>query len=280
MQIYSLQIRPLYKESKHRISMEKLEPIIQILERIIASGFVKNGFPLSCIVVARVGAGKTVSVKKYIKNKNILGLSDITPYGLTKLLGEIKLNNVKHIIIFDMVEPMSRSRSCVNNLIGFLNSLIEEGIFRISTGFIEVKEPIKLGLITTTTPSELLDKRRGWLAIGFISRMLPISYEYSKIDVIQILESIAKSEIADVDYVTLKKKEKNIKTNPEIEKELIPYSQAIDKLDTALPFRRLKQLKVLLMANALLDNRNEVTLEDLNWFKGIAKHINLDFNVL
>lgn len=280
MHINSLQIRPLYKATNHRYCMEKLQPIQEILERIIASGFVKNAKPLSGIVVAQVGAGKTVSVTQFVKNDNVLGLSDLTPYGLTKLLSEIKQKGVKHIIIFDLVEPMSRSRSVVNNLIGFLNSLIEEGIFRISTGFIEIKEPIRLGLITTTTRNELMDKRRGWLSIGFISRMLPISFAYSKVDVIQILEKIAKAEIEDIAYVKMKKRSKNIKTNPEVEKQLIPYATAIEEGSDALPFRRLKQLKVLLMSNALLKDRDEVTQEDFEWFQGVAKHINFEFNIL
>jgi hypothetical protein len=178
---------------------------------------------------------------------------------------------------------MSRNRAIVNSLIGFLNSLIEEGIFRISTGFIEIKEPIKLGLITATTKKELFDKRRGWLGIGFISRMIPISYSFTEVDVIQILEDLANQNVKDISYESLKLKEKNIKENPEINKLLIPYAQTIDSTiakgdEKPMPFRRLNQLKVLLMANALLNNRSEVTNEDFEWFKSVAKWINFEFN--
>jgi hypothetical protein len=261
----------------------KTTPILEILKRVVASGFVKNAFPLSAIIVAPVGSGKTTALKKIAFNDNILALSDVTPYGLAKLLPEIKAKNVKHIIIFDLVEPMSRNRQIVNSLIGFLNSLIEEGIFRISTGFIEIKEPIKLGLITATTKKELFDKRRGWLGIGFISRMLPISYSFTEVDVIQILEDLANQNIKDISYESLKLKEKNIKENPEINKLLIPYAQTIDSTiakgdEKPMPFRRLNQLKVLLMANALLNNRTEVTNDDFEWFKSVAKWINFEFN--
>jgi hypothetical protein len=261
---------------------EKTKPIKEILKRVIASGFVKNAYPVSTILVAPVGAGKTYSIKKFQFNNNILALSDTTPYGISKLLPEIRAKNVKHIIIFDLVEPMSRNRATVNSLIGFLNSLIEEGIFRIQTGFIEIKEPIKLGLITSTTKKELMDKRRGWLGIGFISRMLPISWDFTQVDVIQILEDLANQKLKDVTYEELKVKEKEIKENPEISKQLIPYAQAIDDglPEKPLPFRRLNQLKVLLMANALLNNRTEVTKEDFEWFKTVAKYINFNFNPL
>jgi len=261
---------------------EKTKPIVEILKRVVASGFVKNARPISCLIVAPVGAGKTFSLRKFVMNDNILALSDITPYGLAKLLPEIRAKGVKHLIIFDLVEPMSRNRAIVNSLIGFLNSLIEEGIFRISTGFIEIKEPIQLGLITSTTKKELMDKRRGWLGIGFISRMLPITFDYTSVDVIQILEDLAEQQIEDVKYEKLKLKEKPIKENKEIAKQLIPYAQAIDEgmPEKPLPFRRLNQLRILLMANALLNNRTETTEEDLNWFKSVARWINFKFNPL
>jgi len=264
--------------------MEKLTPIIEILKRIIASGFIKNESPLSALLIAPVGAGKTTALKKFFINNNILVLSDVTPYGLTKLLPEIEAKNVKHLIIPDLVEPMSRSRPIVNSLIGFLNSLIEEGIFRISTAFIEIKKPIKLGLISSTTIDELKDRRRGWLGIGFISRMLPISFNYTNIDIAQILENIASGKYTDITYETLKLKEKEIKGNEEIFKQLIPYSEQIDyalsKERKVIPFRRQKQLQILLKSNALLNDRDEVTKEDLEWFKSVRYWINFDFNPL
>lgn len=258
---------------------EKMKPIIDILKRVVASGFIKNTEPLSCLIVAPVGAGKTTNLKKISLNKNILALSDITPYGLTMLLGEIKTKGITHLIIFDLIQPMSRSRSVVNNLIGFLNSLIEEGIFRIKTGVIEVKEPIKLGLITCTTDKEIQDKRRGWLSIGFISRLIPISFNYTQTDVIQILEDLANQKIKGVDYETLKLKSKEIKESPLIFNMLIPYAKEM-AVDGAIPFRNLKQLQILLMANALLRGDTKVTKDDFEWFKSISKYLNYNLNQL
>lgn len=258
---------------------EKSEPILDILKRVVASGFIKNARPISALLVAPVGSGKTTNLQKLSINGNIMGLSDITPYGLVKLLPEIRMKNIKHIIIYDLVEPMSRSRSVVNNLIGFLNSLIEEGIFKISTGFIEVKEPLKLGLITCTTDSELKDKRRGWLGIGFISRLLPISFNYASTDVIQILEDLATQEIKDINFEKLKLMEKDIQSNAMVFNQLIPYAQQMTGKE-AMPFRKLEQLKILLMSNALLRGSKKVEQEDFNWFKKIVKYLNYDLNHL
>lgn len=259
----------------------KTKPITEILKRVVASGYLKNGFPLSALVVAPVGAGKTVALKKVL-GKSILGLSDCTPYGITKLLPEIRAKNIKHIIIFDLVEPMSRNRSTVNSLIGFLNSLIEEGIFKISTGFMTVNEPLKLGLISSTTSTEIRDKRKGWLGIGFISRMIPISFSYTNVDIIQILENLAQEKYKDILPEVLNLREKDIKENEEINQMLIPYAQELDTHDSnkPLPFRRINQLKILLSANALINNRKEVTKEDFEWFKSIANWLNYNCNPL
>lgn len=258
---------------------KKTQPVIDILKRVVASGFIKNAHPISAIIIAPVGAGKTFALQKMSINKNIMALSDVTPYGLTRLFNEIRMKGVKHIIIYDLVEPMSRGRAIVNNLIGFLNSLIEEGIFKIQTGFMEVKEPIKLGLITATTSTEITDKRRGWLSIGFISRLLPVSFNYSHSDVIQILDDLAKQQIRGITYEDLIVKEKEIKVNPEIFSKLIPYANQM-KQDNALPFRQLEQLKILLMANALLRGDNKVTEDDFTWFKSIVNYLNYDLNNL
>lgn len=257
----------------------KTEPIIEILKRIVASGFIKNAEPISALIVAPVGAGKTTGLKKISINKNILALSDVTPFGLTSLLSEIKTKGITHIIIFDLVEPMSRSRSVVNNLIGFLNSLIEEGIFRIKTGVMEIKEPIKMGIITCTTDKEIQDKRRGWLSIGFISRLIPISYTYTKTDVIQILEDLASQKVKGIDYENLKTKSKEIKENPSVFKLLIPYAENM-AIDGAFPFRNLKQLQILLMSNALLRGSDRVEVVDFEWFKSISKYLNYNLNQL
>jgi hypothetical protein len=264
----------------------KTKPVIEILKRVVASAYVKNpdAYPLSCMLCAPVGAGKTTALKR-IWGNGMLGLSDITPYGLCKLLPEIKAKQIHHIIIFDLVQPMSRSRSIVNPLIGFLNSLIEEGIFRISTAFITIEEPIRLGLITSTTRRELFDKRRGWLSIGFISRMLPVSWRFAEPDVVQILVALASGQIEEIKPEEIRLRARRVEGNPQVALKLIPYAQLIDKSASlgeheTYPFRRQKQLMIFLMANALLRGAAKVEERDFEDFLELSKWINWEFNPL
>jgi hypothetical protein len=177
-----------------------------------------------------------------------------------------------------------------------MNALIEEGVYRIQTFYITIEDKVKIGLITSTTTQDFISKRSEWLSIGFINRMIPISYSYTEVDRIEILKKIANQQIEDIKEEKLSVIAKEIKPNPEIFNELIPYAQTIDKefsipiekkngtytktIPKPEPFRRQKQLEILLMANALLNERDQVTQEDLEWFKSVARWINLDFNPL
>ena len=174
--------------------MEQLTTIKEILKRVIISGYVTNAQPLSTILIAPAGAGKTATLKQFYINKNLLVATDITPYGFAQNFSEIKNKKVTHIIIPDLTQIFSRSDKIVNNTIGFLNALIEEGIYYIKTFYIELKEEIKLGLITSTTTADFFKRRKGWLGIGFLSRLLPITYQYATPTAIDILNKIASTD--------------------------------------------------------------------------------------
>jgi hypothetical protein len=288
----------------------KLQPILEVLKRIIASGYVKfedeNGkivrHPLSCLLISNIGGGKTTLLKKTteISEKGIIFTTDITPYGFWRIWSEHKEDfrngKITHIVIPDLTTPFSRNKTIVNHFVGFMNALIEEGIAHIKTFYITIEEPIQIGLITATTTSDFNLRKRGWLGIGFIQRMLPISFSYAKQDVFQILEDIAQHKIKGLETEKLRQHIKLINGNSEIETRLIPYALEIDSIydkttfktkskktytiEKPEPFRRQKQLSLLLMANALLRGDNQIREQDFQWFKTVARWINFDFNPL
>ena len=59
--------------------------IEEILIRVFASGYVKDAYPISAIIVAGIGAGKTMILKKYMKNKGVAFISDATAVSYTHL---------------------------------------------------------------------------------------------------------------------------------------------------------------------------------------------------
>jgi len=163
-----------------------------------------------------------------------------------------------------------------------MNCLIEEGIFRISTYAVTVEEEIKCGLVTSIAKEDFMSgyKRGSWSKMGFMSRMIPISYSYSQNDIIKITEKLYK-RLVETEIEELKLKEKSIEIEGNLANQLIPYSmQLAQSLKHVYPFRQQKQLIILAMSNALYNDRNKVTQEDIDWVKDAMKYINLDYNPL
>jgi len=260
------------------INTGQLEHLIKLA---LYTGYIKGEKPVSLLITASVESGKTELVKKFSNNKGIVYLTDCTAYGITKnFLPELELGKIKHIIIPDLIVPLSKQKATVKSFISFLNAIIEEGVVEIQTYAISMKkENIRCGIITTIARKELNDSRHRWSSMGFISRILPVSYSYSQDTVMKILDSIARREYYNEEKQKLKfpKKEKHIKLPVDIAKELIPFSEQFGKAEQVYGFRLQKQLQVLLEASALMDDRKVVTIDDVNILKKLLEFVNLDY---
>ena len=176
--------------------LQKVESVEEILKLVFASGYIKNAYPVSTIIVANVGCGKTSILKKFSVTEGVAYITDVTAYGIINTFyKEIKEKNIKHLIIPDLIAPLSKAKSTVNTFISFINALIEEGILRISTYAIDIEEPIKCGLVTAIAKEDLFSghRKETWHRVGFLSRMIPISYSYSKVDILNMLETMHKN---------------------------------------------------------------------------------------
>jgi len=257
--------------------------IEEILARVFASGYVTNAYPISAIIVAGIGAGKTMILKRYMKSKGIAFISDVTAYGIVNTLyKDIREKKIKHIIIPDLTTPLAKQQSTRNTFIAFMNSLIEEGVFKISTYAITIEEEIKCGLVTSIPREDFMSgyRKESWFKIGFMSRMIPISYSYSQNDIIKITEKLYK-KLVEKEVEELKLKERSVSIDENLAIQLVPYSmQLASSLKHVYPFRQQKQLIILAMSNALYNDRDKVTQEDIDWVKNAMKYINLDYNPL
>jgi hypothetical protein len=265
----------------------KIEPVQEILKRVFASGYIKNAYPLSAIIVAGIGGGKTSVLKRFScseTNKGIFIISDVTAFGIVKsCYNELRNGKIRHIVIPDLITPMSKAKSTRDTFISFMNGLIEEGIMRIETYAVQVSEPIKCGLVTSIAKEDFLTgyRRDTWHKTGFISRMIPISYSYEQTDIIKILETIHQG-IKNGVSLELNLIDKEIKIDEKMANQLIPYAMNLGKeLNDVYPFRQMKQFIILAMANALLEGRETVEQKDIDWVKETAcKYVNISFNPL
>lgn len=245
--------------------MRNTEAIENFLELVLWSGWVENTKPLSVLIISEVGAGKTTLLKKFKENNGVVYLNDATAYGISReLLPRLQRDQINHILLADLLTPFSKNRTTVNSFVTFLNGLLEEGIVEIQTYAVQWRgEEIRCGLITTIPRNDLVNRRHGWGNLGFMSRMLPLSWTYSEETVMKIYDDISEG-IKDEELINISfpEKKKFIEENPYINKSLIPLSMYFAEAESIYGFRMQKQLQTLLMSSAIKDGRGRVTSRD------------------
>lgn len=270
--------------------MVGVDDILDILKVTVYSGALKGENPLSVMLIASVGSGKTSMVKKTAsktrvekvevgkgKDKKTVEIRKVdgsvlystacTPYALYTRYGhELKNGKIKHLVIPDFLSILNLPKFQMMSVVQFYNQLIEEGIMSIESrdGRFLSQIPVTVGLITTIAYQDFMKRKDELGAVGFLSRLLPISFKYKN----NTAESI-RNAVKAKEYLT-DPTNFNIKLPPETEVELpIDQADVIEAIAVAtkdandeLGVRRQKQLQVFCMANALMQGRDTVSAED------------------
>jgi hypothetical protein len=267
-------------------SLVNTEDLEHIIELVLWSGYIKNADPLSAIISSKVGAGKTEIIKQYSRCQGVRYYSEATAFGIkTTSLEDIELGKIRHILIGDLLTPLSKQKKTRDDFIAFLNTLIEEGVKSVHTfaQHWEGKEFVKCGLITTIAEPDLLRKSRRWYEMGFLSRAIPLTYSYSNATRIKIYKHIAASEeVRNTVSKTIWLPRIPIRVKPDLSLnlKLVELAMETEKWEKVYGFRRLEQLQTLLMANALRNGRTAVTNEDFEKILELSKYINLEFRAI
>jgi hypothetical protein len=263
--------------------LKDLDALIDMVRLNILTAYILNvPKPNSLLIIARPESGKTDVMKKFAINKNIAYLNDVTAYGIQRdYLDQIQRGEVRHIMIPDLLKPLSRKTSTVNTFITLMNSLIEEGIAAVSTYAtprLVYSKPVKCGLIGAITSDEFNDHRHKWERLGFLSRTIPFSYSYGIPTVNKVFQ-----HIIGLDYM----KERNIELQiPAEDKEIqlpqkyaqaiLPSTATIAKAQNTYGFRLQKQFQALLQASALESHRKTVNKSDVQRVLELMNWVNFD----
>ena len=270
--------------------MIKLKQIQMAIQTILYSPYVKHEKPVSAVLVAEPEHNKSVLLKSFVVddkkgiiNKGILFSSDFTAYGIMKYFGDkIKNGEIKVIVCPEFLKIISRKQSSVNDTLAFLNSLIEEGLMSISTYATqkEFKVPVKCGFITAITKEQYDSKRRLFKNLGFLSRIIPISYKYGDGTKDQIFNSIYNEEYHNDKAIPLKfpSKPQKIKIARKYCKRINPIVKRIATDSGLQGFRLQKNLQCLMKASALMNQRHEVEEQDYENVREMTEWINFGTN--
>lgn len=267
----------------------------ELVELVLFSAYLKDTPPLSALLTAPVGSGKTDLLKEFSHNRGIAQVTDCTAYGILRDFGEkIKNREVRHLFIYDLLQPISKQKSTSQTFIAFMNSLLEEGVtgihtFYFSQGWEKFDGGLRCGLVTAVPIEDLMNPWRQytWAKMGFLSRLLPISYSHDQVTQIKISQNIAEKpkQAFKSRQIILNFPSELIEVadDTKLNGKLVPYAIETSSMKTMsgkkvpmLPYRKQKQLQTLMKANALKNGRCEVTEEDYLKIVSLIPHINLD----
>lgn len=264
------------------------KPLEEMITLCIYSAYIEDEKGVSAILCARVESGKTSLLAKFLLNSGVVYLTSGTAFGIRKdYLADFYHGRKRVLIIPDLIVPLNQSKDTVALFIGFLNAFIEEGVKEIKTykTHFSMPRPVSGSLITAISKEDLDIRQNRWAAMGFMSRLLPVSFSYSPDMQIRVHESITRREYHHEAPIFL-----NCPQTPQ--KILLPpkLGRKADKLSRALiskfkgqelyGFRFHRQLQRLMLANALRQGRGIVKPEDYDLIEDISQYFNLDYKEL
>jgi len=282
----------------------EIQPLIDIISLTLQTGFLEDGLsgysPASLLLIAKPESGKTTAIKEFRHLPFIYYTDEITSKViLEKILPftQGERPQKRFIMIPDILNSIEKQTYTRLPLINTLKSLTDEGLTKVETPFkyheTLGKNPVKLGFISAITQKGLhaggqYSVKNDLKRVGFMSRLTPFSYRYPINKIAKILNYI-KDEDAKGKYDNKQIKTIKIKTpaklkrytrKGEIFEPLIEISKYLGEQSDAYGLRSQQRLQKLAMANAMINDRDEVTEEDVNKIVELSEYMNLEFNLL
>ncbi len=284
--------------------MLKLENMKRYLEYIVLSGYVKDEKPLSLFLIGKPETGKSSLIMVMKNYPNTSYHNDMSFKGLIDfILPKIEHNEISHILIPDFINVLAHKKAA-DALMPQLNSLMEEGIkdLKFYGSDRTFSRHLNGGVITGIT-KEMFDKRIVfWRNIGFLSRMLFMTYGYSESTQIEIHKyiknggkpnlkigtklSIGRYKLNSIPIIISQDISNDIEL---LTKTIVTQTSSYliwldgDKRNIDLKkygFRLHIQLRTLAKSIALYNKEKEVTKEHINELLSFSSFMNFNYNEL
>jgi len=138
------------------------------------------------------------------------------------------------------------------------------------------------GLISAITKQELTDRRHKWIQVGFMSRVMPISFSYSKITQQEIMEYIKKGKHLDEEQsdINIPNKQIDVKLPYKYADEISFYTDQLAGASELYGFRYQRQFQALLKASAIQDKRKVVIAKDVEKLRPLLEYVNLEYKMI
>lgn len=273
-----------------------IQPLVDMSALVLQSAFLEDDIdgyrPLSLLFIAKPESGKTSIISKFFGHKFIYYTDEITVKILVNdVLEKAKEKEVRFLLLPDILNSIEKQKSTKEPLLNTLKSTIEEGVTHIKTFTkdFHYEVPVKIGLITGITSQAFEGSRweagakRYFDKIGFLSRMIPFSFQYPISLLRKIFDYLNSGEapaFVKLPILNMPKNAWKFKRNKSLLTQFEVVSNKVAQQYSGYGIRIHKGLTKLAMANAMMDKRHEITQEDIDKIMKLANWINFDFNIM
>jgi hypothetical protein len=278
--------------------MVGIDDLKKIVALTLCSGYIKGDKPLSLLIISdRPESGKTEAVKGFLGTPYVAFASDISSYGLKRDFAEkIEKGEIRHIVIPELLQPLSRGKTAAETFTTTLQVLMEDGCMGLHTGFIKSKPTSSTDIKTVgfiacmPRPAYKTGLKRAWTNSGFLSRWLVVTYKYNSDTVSAVLDSIRNGEyiknpdeLIRLDGVML-----GIDIPAEVSNKAVDLALSITEIareqGQLYGFREAKHILSLIAANVIYERivnkseRTAATMEDFEEINRLGYLFNEQFN--
>jgi hypothetical protein len=245
----------------------RLEPIIEILQAAIWTGKIADERPVSIMLVAKQESCKTECLKYFNGTPTLRYMSDLTARGLNPYRQDIEGGKLRHLVLLDLVRILSHGRGVSDRTIQSIASLMEEGESETSDagGTNRWENFPRIGCLMGITPEVFNSKRGKWRGTGFLTRFIPVNFEYSENTKHSVHMAIANGHKLPLPHpVTMPAHECAIVIPPKHSLSLVKRSEELGRSMKTYGFRYQRALRALAKANARIGGRGEVNEMDIS----------------
>lgn len=220
--------------------------------------------PLGFLFVAQPGTGKSFLLTKF-RAENMIIVNDITGRGLENVIEKMQRFKTGYVNIPDLLKVMSRTKGW-EAFLTLANIVLEEGLTAISRydKYVTFDVPLNFGIVTAMTSRCFKSNFNLFEKTGFLSRFGVFSFDYEKEDEKKITSrlSVGKTN-GDLKYfIPTPSEKKFVDIDPETGHAIRDMGKLLSN-GKQKPFRAVNFVRRLVKANAIMNNREKVSREDL-----------------
>lgn len=253
-----------------------------LLEDVLISGSLADERPVSLIMIAPPGMGKSDMVLQYRQSEGVVATTETTFFALMTMHGQaMQQGKLHHIIVPDLGPIINKPREGALRELSQFGALVAEGLinWRSARGAFAVgNQPVRCGIIFCITPYSYREKLAMLTDEGFLSRFLIASFALHDDLVSHIHDQISAGSVnahLETKLLAQWKEKQSVSIAPRIDRFLRSsgiIEQVRDLSDTA-GFRTHHHLRTLLKANALRRGRHEVGRDDIDDLIALSQYL-------